>query len=419
MTSHLRSTSRFGSASRGLGPFLVLAMLFMAGAGTSPSAIAAGTTALSGAPIKVMTEAPVNSPFLSFPNVPAAAKIYAQWINAHGGIGGHPLQVITCDDRADPAEAANCARKAAAAGVVANVGSFTADASRAIPILEKSKIAWFGPCCTVVPQETSSKISFPMGCLACFPAAAAIKMADDGCKNIAEVNLTGSATAFLEAAFANGYKSKGLDPTTLKAVTIPNIPGDYSAQAAQVTDADCLFGNITPLHWPALITALDAVGAHPRLYGVQGQLGSTVAAKFPKETQNAVVVGSFPDISAPVWASFRSALKTYDAPNLDWNSLAGLGGWAAYSAFTQIAKSIHGPITNVTFLAAARKASAVDLGGMVGETIDFTKEYAGLGGALPRLFNRTVFFDEIKNGKLTPTSIKPLDMSNPLNGAPA
>ena len=155
------------------------------------------TAVPSGTPIKVMTEAPVDSPLVSYPNIPGAAKVYAQWINAHGGIAGHPLQVITCDDRADAAEAASCARKAAAAGVVANVGSFTLDASRAIPILEKAKIAWFGVCCTLVAQETSSKISFPMGCLLCFPPAAAIKMVDDGCKHIVEVYGDLPSTPFL------------------------------------------------------------------------------------------------------------------------------------------------------------------------------------------------------------------------------
>ena len=56
---------------------------------------------------------------------------------------------------------------------------------------------------------------------------------------------------------------------------------------------------------------------------------------------------------------------------------------------------------------------------MVGATLDFTKPYAGLGGAFPRVFNRTVFYDQIKNGKLTPLGSKSLDTTNPLAGKPA
>jgi ABC-type branched-subunit amino acid transport system substrate-binding protein len=409
------SRHRFFSSVRFLGPLVGLAILVTAG---GSAVAAAGNKAPSGTPIKVMTEAPVNSPSLSYPNIPGAAKIYEQWINAHGGIAGHPLQVITCDDRADAAEAAKCARTAAAEGVVANVGSFTLDASRAIAVLQHAGIAWFGACCTVVPAETSSKISFPMGCLICFPAAGAIKMADDGCKSIVEVYNTVPSTAVLSAAFANGYKSKGLDPTTLTVVELPNVPGDFSAQAAKMASADCVWGNIPDLFWPPLITALDGVGAHPRLYGLQGNLDSKVAAQFPKETEGAFVVGSYPDIATPVWAGYRAALKTYDAPDLDWNSLSGLGEWAAYTAFTKIAESIHGKITNVSFLAAANRAGALDLGRMVGGTLNFAKPWKGFGGQLPRLFNRTVYFDVIKNGKLTPAAVKPLDMTNPLDDRP-
>jgi ABC-type branched-subunit amino acid transport system substrate-binding protein len=410
VTSTSGGRAGFGIASRILGA-LVLAVLV-----TTGSAVASRAATPSGTPIKVLTEAPVNSPIASYPNIPGAAKVYEQWINAHGGIAGHPLQVITCDDRGNAAEAANCARTAAAEGVVANVGSFSLDASRAIPILQQKKIAWFGACCTLVAGETSSPISFPMGCLICFPTAAAVKMADDGCKNIVEAYPNGPGAPVLAGAFANGYKSKGLDPTKLMVVYLPVTPGDFSAQAAKMMNADCVWGGFSGVFWGPLITALDGVGVHPRLYGIQGNLDSKIAAQFPKETEGAIVVGSYPDIGAPVWAAYRAALKTYHAPDLDWNSSAGLGEWAAYSAFSKIAESIHGKITNASFLAAANKASALNLGGMVGGTLDFTKTWTGFAGQLPRLFNRTVFFDVIKGGKLTPTDIKPLDMTNPLDG---
>ncbi|MGH9135404.1 MAG: hypothetical protein ACRDZZ_15800, partial [Ilumatobacteraceae bacterium] len=64
----------------------------------------------TGEPIKVMTEAPVDSQVAPYPNIQGAAEIYEQWINDRGGIAGRPLDVIFCDDRADAAEAANCAR---------------------------------------------------------------------------------------------------------------------------------------------------------------------------------------------------------------------------------------------------------------------------------------------------------------------
>ena len=77
-----------------------------------------------------------------------------------------------------------------------------------------------------------------------------------------------------------------------------------------------------------------------------------------------------------------------------------------------------GTIDNKTFLAAASKANKVDTGGMVG-VLDFTKEWPGGGGAFPRIFNRTVFYDVIKGGKLAPLDAKAYDMTNAFDGKPA
>ena len=113
-----------------------------------------GSTAATGEPIKVMTEAPIDTNLTPYPNIRDAAKFYADWINEKGGINGRPLEVIFCDDKNDPNEAGNCARKAVEEKVVANVGSFTIDVSRGIPIYEENNIAWFGACCPSWTRRT-------------------------------------------------------------------------------------------------------------------------------------------------------------------------------------------------------------------------------------------------------------------------
>ena len=75
--------------------------------------------------------------------------------------------------------------------------------------------------------------------------------------------------------------------------------------------------------------------------------------------------------------------------------------WAAYQAFNDIVSKMTGDITNVTFLAAANAATAVNTGGMV-PVLDLTKPYTGQGGGEPRVFNRSVAYDVIKDAKLAP-----------------
>ena len=293
----------------------------------APDATAPGAT---GEPIKVMTEAPVDSQVAPYPNIQGASEVYEQWINDRGGIAGRPLEVIFCDDRADAAEAANCARTAAEEGVVANVGSFTIDASRAIPILEEAQIPWFGACCPIVAQENTSKISFPMGCVACFPPAAAIKMVEDECQEIVQVYGDLPVADVFAGLFANGYTSTGNDPSGLKVVKIPLEPGDYSAQAADIGEADCVFGNISEINWPSLITALSGLGASPRLYGPQGNLNAVIAEQFPAETEGAFVFNVYPSITAEVWNEYEQALvglRRQSRPRLEQPGRAGdVGG---------------------------------------------------------------------------------------------
>ena len=58
-----------------------------------------------------------------------------------------------------------------------------------------------------------------------------------------------------------------------------------------------------------------------------------------------------------MWDDYRASLEEYDAPDLDWNSLAGLGTWTAYTAFKNIVEGMSGDITGETFLEAANTRS--------------------------------------------------------------
>ncbi len=120
----------------------------------------------------------------------------------------------------------------------------------------------------------------------------------------------------------------------------------------------------------------------------------------------------YPDISTAPWAEYRKALDEagLDTTKLDYNSLGGMGTWAAYVAFTQIAETISGGIDAASFYDAASKTSKLDLKGMV-PVLDFTKEWTdGLQG-YQRLFNRSVVFSKLENGKVVPLTTNFEDVS--------
>lgn len=346
-----------------------------------------------------MTIAAVDYNGPTYPNIMEAAVVYGKYINAHGGINGHPLEVTTCDEKGDPNVLAACGRTAVADHDVAVVGSFTLNGNSIVPILQAANIPWFGLCCAVTTDEYNSPDSFPLGSGEAYTLGGGLEAWRLGCRKIALVALQGFQTE-TEQVVNDGLKAVG--GHLAKVVTIPVTAQDYSPEVAEATTGtDCIFADISDTNWFSFLPAFQQSGATQRLFGVQGNLDDKVIKAFPQATQNAVAICVYPDLTSAPFATFDAALKTYNAPtSLDYNSLAGLGTWAAYVAFTNIVKTMTGPITGPTFLAAASKASAVSTGGET-PTVNFTQEFTGLKG-FPRLFNRSITFEIAKAGKFVP-----------------
>jgi ABC-type branched-subunit amino acid transport system substrate-binding protein len=376
---------------------------------TTPSTGSGGTPAAgaqpSGTPLNVMTIASVNYSGPNYANILNTAKVAGDWINAHGGINGHPLNVTTCDEQGDPSKTTQCGRQAISSHDVAIIGSFSLNGNAIIPELEAAKTSWFGICCAASPDELSSPVVQQIGSDPTYPSAMMVKATLDGCKKIAFVVLNVGAAANLAIQFAKSALKSVNGPPLAQTVLLPVTASDYSSEVAQAASGtDCIAADISEANFPPLISAFSAAGDHQRLYGPQGNLDSLVTKQFPQATENAVVAGTYSDISLPAWADYRAALSQYHAPtnNVVYNSLGGLGTWTAYQAFKQVADSISGPITNRTFLAAAQKAT-VNLGGLAGlGSIDFTQKFTALGPAFSNLYNRAVTFDVVHNGAVVP-----------------
>jgi hypothetical protein len=150
------------------------------------------------------------------------------------------------------------------------------------------------------------------------------------------------------------------------------------------------------------------------MYGPQGILDQNVIAAAPvSATNGAVIAAMFTSLSLPAWANYRAALKQYKAATSEYyDTFGGQGTWAAYLEFAQIVKGMKGPINNRTFLAAASKAK-INLPGIV-PRMDLSKPWGKVGGpaGLYRLFNRSVVFNQVKNGKIVPLTTKFEDVGN-------
>ena len=202
-----------------------------------------------------------------------------------------------------------------------------------------------------------------------------------------------------------------------KVVILPATAKDYSPEVAEATGggADCLIMIVSETQYTAWNGAYASSGAKARMYGPQGNLNAVSIKGIPPEAvEGSVIAGVYPDLSLPAWDEYRQALEEADAdPSQDYNSLGGMGTWAAYTGFTQVAEAIPGApdaIDAKTFAAQAAKTTNLDLKGMV-PPIDFTKEWTE-NPPFKRLFNRTVVYSTIKDGKVVPLTTEFEDVTD-------
>jgi branched-chain amino acid transport system substrate-binding protein len=410
----MKSNSEAARADRGRRSrrrrFAVVGTMALTAAAWAGQGVSA-TTPPSGEPIRVMSVTTLNAAGPTYQNIANTAMAYQEYINARGGIAGRPLEVTVCDEMFDPAVATTCAREAVENEMVSVIGSFTFFAESIVPVLAESEITWFGECCPITPSEWTSPYSFPIGNQPMYAVGAVSRAVQDGCTAINAVIIEG-AEGFIPP-MENAISALGMEFGEI--VNLPATAEDYSAEVAQATSggADCVIMIVSETPFITWNQAWAQSGTEARQYGPQGNLNAVSAAGAEEATDGDVIAGMYPDLSTAPWEEYRLALEEggYDLTEQDYNSLGGMGTWAAYVAFTQIAETIEGDITASSFFEAASNTSNLDLNGMV-PVLDFTQEWTdGLEG-YNRLFNRSVIFSQLDNGQVVPLTTEFEDVSD-------
>ena len=371
----------------------------------------AATEELSGDPIKLMSITTLNANGPTYENIAITAELAAEFINDTGGINGRPVEVIVCDEQFDPAIAATCARDAVEEGVISVVGSFTYFAEAVVPVISESDITWFGACCPISPSELTSPYSFNIGNQPMYAVGEVKRAVEDGCEAINAVIVEG-ADAIFRPPMENAIAAYGMEFGDV--IITPTIAQDYSAEIARATtDADCMVVVMSETPFLTWNTALQQSGSDIKQYGNQGNLNAISAKGAEEATDGNIISGMYPDISTSPWDDYRMMLEKNDVDQVanDFNSLGGMGTWAAYMGFAQIARGIEGDVTPTSFFEAASNTSNLDLNGMV-PVLDFTQEWTdGLPG-YARLFNRSVVYSQLSNGEVIPVDNEFFDVGD-------
>jgi ABC-type branched-subunit amino acid transport system substrate-binding protein len=126
---------------------------------TRSSSTSTASTASTG-PIKIGTIVPLTGPGFQFAAWLAGSEAAVRSINAHGGVDGRKLDLVSCDDQNNPNQAAVCARNLVSDKVVAEVGGVSIFDADVTPILNDAHIAMLG-WYPIAPATWSSPNYFP------------------------------------------------------------------------------------------------------------------------------------------------------------------------------------------------------------------------------------------------------------------
>lgn len=342
----------------------------------------------TGDPVTVMTIAPVDTAAINQPEIHDAAKAAAASINNAGGLNGHEVKVINCNDGNDTNKAAECARQAVSENVVAVLGGFTTNGATINPILDQAGIPWIGAP-GFSPNELADKNSFPLLSGAPTFAGIAAKAVKDGCTTVATVLYDTPTTGKAVDLINLGLTAAGGQPATN--IKVPTTTTDFGSVAKSAGEADCAIIGLPNDQTVAVAKAGESVGVDTRYYILSGGLNDTVLSQAGKAFEGAGSASNFVVASNPVWDEAKASTD-----DVDWTGPYNQDTWASYRVFADVMAG-QPDITAATVTAAMNGAKDIDAGGLMAP-VDFTTEFAVPG--LNRVFNRNVVYITADGGEV-------------------
>ena len=413
----------------------------LAGCGVLP-----GVSGGSREPITVMTWAPDGTSATNAPGMPAMAKAFARWVNADGGIDGHELNVLTCNEHNTATGASDCARRAVKEHAVAVVGSYSQYDNAFIPPLEvgrhplprrirhlrprvhqrallprqrrpgrthrgqrpaarrraASRSPWYAP--TPSPA-TSCPTLLNAGLLAAHHEAAAdIRTAEDA----------GDYTAEAEPGARAGRGGSAPAPDRPKA----------AGQKAGRGCVTAVLGDRTETFFDSF-RRVESDEQKVRVASVIGSVGQPLLDRTGGKDgpfEGAYVTGWYPESDDPRWEPMKKVISEH-AFGDDAIDAADAGVQTTWIAYTAPEEGRRVPrhkdsVRAVDLVRALNKGVTVDTGGLT-PVLRWRFEDMLAAPDFPRIVNRQVTFQVVRDGRLVAVKKGFTDVSSTLEDSAA
>lgn len=364
-----------------------------------------------GAPIKLMDIGAIQAPGFSLPSIPVGAQIAINQINKAGGVNGHPLTLITCNDMNNPNTATGCAREAITDKVAAVVGGLSIFDLDIIPYLQQAGIPWIGPA---TPDDYTSRNLFLLGDEGT-PAYVAIGMAlaQQGCKKIAVV-LSAESVPVYATEIAAGVTAAATGAKVVGTYTPPATSPDWASivSAVRAAGADCIAGGTGPAETGGLIAAVDA-GPKLKIALLSGGIPSTLLTQLGASANGVEALsGYLPETSKLGEVPYLVKQSKALAPSVPFDAFTE-HGYASVMVFAHAAQGLK-TVTAATIMKALPKVKNYNTG--LGPVVSF--QHAPVV-TFPRLFNPLYFVYVARNGNFDLAQTKKINATAGLELLPA
>ncbi|MYX47295.1 ABC transporter substrate-binding protein [Streptomyces sp. SID89] len=379
--------------------------------------------------VTVMTWAPDGTRATNKPGMPAMARAYARWVNADGGIAGHKLKVLTCNEGNDSVAAAKCARLAAKENVVAVVGSYSQYSDSFFPPLEGAGIPYLGGY-GVTTAEFTRALSYPVngGQPSLLVGLGKALAADCGPvtfvrpDSIAGDELPGLLNAGLKA----GGHGPALDQPAAEDATEYSGQADRALRqsAAEPGRRGCVvpsLGERTNIFMDSFRRDRDSYPA-VRTAAVLGNVDQTVIDASGGRTgpyEGAYITGWYPVADDPRWAPMKKVIneQAFGDNRVDPADAGVQTTWIAYTVLRAVLEKIgSGAVTADTVRRTLNSGLKADTGGLT-PPLSWSQSGPFAAAGLARLVNAGVTLQVVRQGRLVAATKDAVDVTRTLQNA--
>jgi ABC-type branched-subunit amino acid transport system substrate-binding protein len=403
--------------SRGLS---VLALQLALVVGCGGATAGTGTAQPAGSPVNVGIIAPTGTAVFNLPEAIIGARAAVNAVNARGGLNGHKLVLVVCNDKGDPNQTATCARQMVDSKVLADVGGGALTANVIPPILAQVNIPWIGDEASTSAEFNAKNVYlFSGGPSLSYPLLAAVTARAKVPTSILASD-TPSGQAFLKGILATEAAAGG---SFVAQVPVPANVSDFGpiVAATKPDKAKYVIGQIGSAVSAQFLSAAHASGAKITYMWSRGptremltaasDIPIVYASQYPAlgpTSSNQYIKNFWGDVKKLADSGDRDAKDVLAAP-----SNISVDAWLAVIVIEKLVK--NGTIKDLTSTAvtdALNRLNNFDLGGL---TPPWTPDAAGPAN-LTRVTNQSYYLSRFLSGKTTQLTPEPITTADVVSG---